>query len=97
MWYEIYIWNTETNRSETIYTCANEKEVLDYIKHSNTDTPMYIDYWKNPNNPEKVCVYNIVTCGNCGEILIHKEGIEEIKCTHCGLLSEPCDFPDLYY
>ena len=38
---------------------------------------------------------NIVTCGNCGSVLFHKIGCEEITCPDCGFSSEPCDFPDL--
>lgn len=39
---------------------------------------------------------NIVTCGMCGDVLLHEIEDEEIKC-HCGFESEPCDFPDLIY
>lgn len=38
---------------------------------------------------------NIVTCGNCGSVVFHKIGCEEITCPDCGFSSEPCDFPDL--
>jgi uncharacterized Zn finger protein (UPF0148 family) len=39
---------------------------------------------------------NIVTCGNCGDVLLHRIGDEEIECPSCGFTSEPCDFPDLF-
>lgn len=48
--------------------------------------------------------YNIVTCGQCGEVFIHeiiniKEDTDPnyITCPYCEFNSEPCDFPDLFY
>jgi predicted RNA-binding Zn-ribbon protein involved in translation (DUF1610 family) len=38
---------------------------------------------------------NIVTCGNCGSVVLHRLSDEEIQCPDCGFESEPCDFPDL--
>ena len=38
---------------------------------------------------------NIVTCGNCGSVVLHRTSVEEIQCPDCGFKSEPCDFPDL--
>ena len=38
---------------------------------------------------------NIVTCGNCGSVVLHRVGDEEIECPDCDFVSEPCDFPDL--
>jgi rubrerythrin len=40
---------------------------------------------------------NIVTCGNCGDVVLHKINDEEITCPYCSYTSEPCDFPDLFY
>lgn len=40
---------------------------------------------------------NIVTCGHCGSVILHRTPAEEIKCGDCGFESEPCDFPDLVY
>jgi len=40
---------------------------------------------------------NIVTCGNCGSIVLHKIQDETIKCSDCDFESDPCDFPDLNY
>ena len=40
---------------------------------------------------------NIVCCGDCGQVLLHKITDEEIECHECGFKSEPCDFPDLNY
>ena len=41
---------------------------------------------------------NIVTCGNCGNIVLHKiKHKGNIHCPHCLLVSDRCDFPDLYY
>lgn len=40
--------------------------------------------------------YNVVSCGNCGDVLLHRTPTDEIQCPHCTLVGEPCDFPDLY-
>ena len=40
---------------------------------------------------------NIVTCGQCGSTLLHRQADEIITCPDCGFSSEPCDFPDLNY
>lgn len=40
---------------------------------------------------------NIVTCGECGCVNLHRSKDEEISCQDCGMVSEPCDFPDLFY
>jgi predicted RNA-binding Zn-ribbon protein involved in translation (DUF1610 family) len=39
----------------------------------------------------------IVTCGNCGDVLLHRGHQEEITCPHCTFTSEPCNFPDFMY
>jgi len=43
--------------------------------------------------------YNVVTCGNCGGVVLHKiiNNIETIECTHCNTTMDLCDMPDLYY
>jgi uncharacterized CHY-type Zn-finger protein len=38
---------------------------------------------------------NLVICGNCGDVLLHKTDNTEISCPYCQYTSEPCDFPDL--
>jgi hypothetical protein len=40
---------------------------------------------------------NIVNCGVCGDVLLHKLNDEEITCPYCSFTSEPCDFPDFIY
>lgn len=40
---------------------------------------------------------NIVTCGNCGSVLLHRLSDADIECPDCGYESEACDFPDLNY
>lgn len=40
---------------------------------------------------------NIVTCGQCGDVVFHiTEVTDDIKCPHCLFVSEPCHFPDFY-
>lgn len=40
---------------------------------------------------------NIVTCGNCGSVLLHKVGQEKIKCYDCDRDMALSDCPDLFY
>lgn len=40
---------------------------------------------------------NIVTCGNCGTILLHERDAEEIECFGCKHTMDICDCPDLLY
>jgi len=40
---------------------------------------------------------NIVTCGDCGDVLLTDAYAEEIECPHCGFTADQCDFPDLFY
>lgn len=45
---------------------------------------------KNPTDE-----LNIVSCGDCGKMFTHKVWHEgDLKCPHCGIESEQCDFPD---
>ena len=41
--------------------------------------------------------FNVVTCGNCGTVILHRTPTEQIKCYDCKFKSEPCDFPDLFH
>jgi hypothetical protein len=40
---------------------------------------------------------NIVTCGNCGSVVLHEVDQEQIECPDCAFEGDPCDFPDLNY
>ncbi len=40
---------------------------------------------------------NIVTCGNCGTIILVKCNEEEHYCFDCEESGEPSNFPDLFY
>lgn len=55
---------------------------------------------------QDVAGINIVNCGSCGSVLLHKmvplkmdTPIEDyyITCPYCDFTSEPCDFPDFLY
>jgi len=45
----------------------------------------------------QVSGFNVVTCGHCGTVNIHRMSQEDIECWSCGYSSEPCDFPDYFY
>jgi len=40
---------------------------------------------------------NIVTCGNCGWVLLHKLNDEYIECASCKSVLDQSDCPDLWY
>lgn len=39
---------------------------------------------------------NVVTCGHCGHVVLHRSGDTKLGCPGCKYTSDPCDFPDLY-
>jgi hypothetical protein len=40
---------------------------------------------------------NIVTCGNCGSVLLHELNVETIECACCKQELDQSDCPDLWY
>jgi glutamine amidotransferase PdxT len=40
---------------------------------------------------------NIVTCGNCGTLVLHKRNAEEIECFGCMNVMDVSDCPDYWY
>jgi hypothetical protein len=40
---------------------------------------------------------NIVSCGMCAEVILHRVTDEAVVCPHCKFSEDPCHFPDLYY
>ena len=40
---------------------------------------------------------NIVTCGNCGSVVLHDIKDSEIDCPYCDHILEVCDCPDYLY
>lgn len=45
----------------------------------------------------QVSGFNVVTCGHCGTVNIHRMNEEDIQCWWCQFTGEPCDFPDYFY
>lgn len=41
--------------------------------------------------------FNIVTCGNCGSVILHEIEDEEIDCPYCDSVLETSDCPDYFY
>lgn len=39
---------------------------------------------------------NIVTCGDCGDVLLHRLDGAEVVCPHCNFTSDECNFGDLF-
>lgn len=40
---------------------------------------------------------NIVTCGNCGSVVLHKLKATKIDCPYCNTILDVCDCPDYLY
>ena len=40
---------------------------------------------------------NLVTCGNCGSVLLHEMNEEQIDCFACGNMIDQSDCPDYWY
>ena len=41
--------------------------------------------------------FNIVTCPDCGSVILCKRNEDRIRCYDCGEYNDPEDCPDLYY
>jgi len=49
------------------------------------------------NRVNAVASINIVTCGNCGSVLLHDRMDDEIECACCKSVMDLSDCPDLWY
>jgi hypothetical protein len=49
------------------------------------------------NRVNAVASINIVTCGNCGSVLLHDRMDYEIECACCKSVMDLSDCPDLWY
>ena len=49
------------------------------------------------NRINAVASVNIVTCGNCGSVLLHDRMDSEIECACCKSVMDLSDCPDLWY
>lgn len=46
---------------------------------------------------QRLAEINIVTCGNCGSIVLHEIKSTKIDCPYCDLIIDVCDCPDYLY
>jgi DNA-directed RNA polymerase subunit RPC12/RpoP len=46
---------------------------------------------------QKLADINVVTCGHCGNVLLHERNDKEIECPYCETIMDVCDCPDLFY
>ena len=49
------------------------------------------------NKIKKLAKVNIVTCGNCGSIVLHELDDTEIDCPYCNRIMDVSDCPDYLY
>ena len=40
---------------------------------------------------------NIVTCGQCGDVMLHDLDDTMVQCPYCNFTDEPNAFPDLFH
>lgn len=83
---EFEFYNTYGKKWETLGTGSTKIR----FKPKETQLDLQIEIAK------KTCI-NVVTCGNCGSTLLHRQEDETITCPDCKHEGEPCDFPDLNY
>jgi len=46
---------------------------------------------------QRVSSITIVTCGNCGSVVLHEMSATEIDCPYCDRVMDVCDCPDYLY
>lgn len=46
---------------------------------------------------QRLANVNIVTCGHCGNVVLHDREDEEIDCPYCDRVMDVCDCPDYLY
>jgi ribosomal protein S27E len=46
---------------------------------------------------QRLANINIVTCGHCGNVVLHDRDAEEIDCPYCDSVMDVCDCSDLFY
>lgn len=39
--------------------------------------------------------FNVTTCGNCGNIKLHRTGTDYLECDYCDFKGDISEFPDL--
>lgn len=85
--------------SYSLYTDITNEDLINIIEQEEERQNNMIDVqWVQSQLKQEIINktnINIVTCGNCGSVVFHKIGCEEITCPDCGFSSEPCNFPDL--
>jgi hypothetical protein len=90
------LYNKLTDEPNTY--CANVCEIVATTEHYATGTGSCRDnnqYFMSQELVE-VAGINVVRCGQCAEVMLHRVGDEVLRCPHCSYESDPCDFPDLF-
>ena len=49
------------------------------------------------NKVKRLANINIVTCGNCGSVMLHELDATEIDCAYCHAKMDVSDCPDYLY
>lgn len=73
---------------EFIGSCVNEVAT----RNSRADREQYY----MAREVYEVAGINIVSCGDCGSVMLHRVGALVLTCPYCAYSGDPCDFPDVY-
>jgi len=87
--------NEYNNMDEAMKFEAEKKKRKDGVKKSINGCPL--DQLELVREIIDVVDINIVTCGECGSVVLHSLGDAEITCPYCGFFSDISDFPDFLY
>lgn len=83
-----------------LYSDCNQSDLIDIIEQEEGRQNNILDLqWIQSELKQEIinkASINIVTCGNCGSVVLHKIGCQKITCHDCGFTSDSSDFPDLY-
>jgi len=70
---------------------------MNFIKNKDMKNKLVRKQIELQNRVIELANVNIVTCGNCGTVLLHERNDQLINCACCDAVLEQCDCPDLWY
>jgi predicted RNA-binding Zn-ribbon protein involved in translation (DUF1610 family) len=81
----------------SLYADCTNDDLVDIIENEETRQSVGQEQYKLAQEVYNKAMVNIVTCGNCGDVMLHRTQQEgDLTCPSCGFESDPSDFPDLF-
>lgn len=88
----------DKNLKRVGYTCDYGLDASPYnLRKCKSERDMAIDQIRLQEKVQKLANVNIVTCGNCGTVLLHEMNEDDIECFNCRRVMEQSDCPDFWY